>query len=812
MKLKNATFFLLLVLLLRPQVDVYSEVADYAKNGSLPGKTNNVIGPSTVVILGNESNSTDISAVNAPPAEYFGPINSKGLSNLESKAVAEDTKAEYELGVRYAEGNGVKTNLTKAYEWLRKAAQAGDLLAEKRIGEMLLEGEGVNTDIKEGVSWLEKAAKDGAIQAQLELGAMYLVGNAVSQDYVQSFNWFLKAAKQGNAHAQKNTGVMYAQGKGVTKDLEAARDWLEKAALQNEPEASFNLGMMYGSGDGVSKEPKKAFVWFQKAAVEGWPDAQYYVGEMYRMGEGVDKNLPEAVKWFVKAAQGNNSKAQYSLGSLYITGEGLPKDVNKAMELFTSAAKSGNPVAQNDLGYVFLNGYGIAPDYTKAYIWISAAAVQGYPRAEFTLGAMYQEGVGVPRDIVEALKWFFLAADQGFREAILRRAEVVSLMDSAQVEEAKRRANDFKPVTDHPILIDDFAAAVALLGSELQISVKIFGKTKSMLIDTGAEMTYVDAKYCDLLGKPLGRKTQLGLFYNGAEKSFYRCPEIRIGDRQFTPKAAGCENLEKIAMITGEPVDGVLGMNCLQDYVIGFDFNKDIFTIGGAVPETTKRTAFSIPLKKSADTGSYYIEARANESNPIRLEIDTGDQNFITLNDADWQKVFPNGKVKALAAEFVGATGQIGLGKLARLKNLMIGTNIYTNFIASVVPGSNLPSRLGLEFLRRHLVTIDYPNMMFYLLPSKHFGDSEEANMSGLHLLSINGKIMVYSIDKDSLASRTGIKPNDQILSFDGTDSASLKIRTVRAALKEKSGKEITIKIKRDEKILQFKFRLNRFI
>ena len=64
----------------------------------------------------------------------------------------------------------------QAVSWYRKAAQQGDAKAQSNLGVMYAKGEGVPEDDTQAVSWYRKAAQQGQAEAQHNLGVMYYLG------------------------------------------------------------------------------------------------------------------------------------------------------------------------------------------------------------------------------------------------------------------------------------------------------------------------------------------------------------------------------------------------------------------------------------------------------------------------------------------------------------------------------------------------------------------------------------------------------------------------------------------------------------
>ncbi|MBR0168943.1 MAG: sel1 repeat family protein, partial [Synergistaceae bacterium] len=80
---------------------------------------------------------------------------------------------QYNLGVEYDNGEGVRQEKAEAAYWYRKAADQGYASAQYNLGAMYYNGEGVRQDKSEGISWIRKAARQGfelAQSALLQLG------------------------------------------------------------------------------------------------------------------------------------------------------------------------------------------------------------------------------------------------------------------------------------------------------------------------------------------------------------------------------------------------------------------------------------------------------------------------------------------------------------------------------------------------------------------------------------------------------------------------------------------------------------------
>ena len=103
-------------------------------------------------------------------------------------------------------GGGDQSAPSTESDQLRLAAEQGDADAQFNLGVMYADGEGVPQDYQEAVKWYRLAAEQGYADAQANLGARYDTGRGVSQDYQEAVKWYRLAAEQGYTFAQFNLG------------------------------------------------------------------------------------------------------------------------------------------------------------------------------------------------------------------------------------------------------------------------------------------------------------------------------------------------------------------------------------------------------------------------------------------------------------------------------------------------------------------------------------------------------------------------------------------------------------------------------
>ena len=157
---------------------------------------------------------------------------------------------------------------------LRNVATEGDVAAQFDLGDKYLNGEGVPQDNTEAARWFRLAADQGHAGAQSNLGVMYRTGRGVPQDDGESLRWYRLAADQGHAGAQFNLGLTYGDGRGVPQDNGEAARWFRLAADQGHAEAQYFLGLLHGAGEGVPQDYVVAHKWANLAAAQGHENAR----------------------------------------------------------------------------------------------------------------------------------------------------------------------------------------------------------------------------------------------------------------------------------------------------------------------------------------------------------------------------------------------------------------------------------------------------------------------------------------------------------------------------------------------------------
>ena len=193
----------------------------------------------------------------------------------EEEAEARSSAQRKQLEAMAAAQAECQKALHEAEEAQRKrATNEGNAEAMFNLGLLYANGQGVTQDYVRARDWYEKAAEKGFPSAMGNLGVLYHNGQGVAQDYGKAREWYEKAAEKGFPRAMGNLGVLYHNDQGVAQDYAKAREWYEKAAANGNATAMLNLGQLYEEGWGVAQDYGKAREWYEKAADKGEPRAK----------------------------------------------------------------------------------------------------------------------------------------------------------------------------------------------------------------------------------------------------------------------------------------------------------------------------------------------------------------------------------------------------------------------------------------------------------------------------------------------------------------------------------------------------------
>lgn len=223
------------------------------------------------------------------------------------------------------------------------------------------------------------------------------------------------------------------------------------------------------------------------------------------------------------------------------------------------------------------------------------------------------------------------------------------------------------------------------------------GEKLLFMVDTGSPMTLVDKTLAAKLGDRLAT-IKLRTLYGTRNSGVYAAPKLFLGDRQlltgsnvfscgFTPQS----------IIAHRRINGILGMDCLRHYCLQLDFEARKMRMAEPGASAWDHPGAAFPIRFVWGGVPVIDHTGLVPGKGTNLLIDTGCHidGFVEKN--------------AINAGCLGWWYWL-FGK--RLSTCDWGGQTYSHLLVRRKENLNL---LGLRFLARHLVTLDFPNRVAYL-------------------------------------------------------------------------------------------------
>jgi hypothetical protein len=390
----------------------------------------------------------------------------------------------------------------------------------------------------------------------------------------------------------------------------------------------------------------------------------------------------------------------------------------------------------------------------------------------------------------------------------------------------------------------------------IQLNVKLNGIPLVFIYDTGAEhsiltnkeiavilnlkiLKEIDVFGADLLKKMTAYITEpinIELFKTKVIKQYFEpenAKKIRFSEDNYIEKTEEVEFFNKSEPILilekdifskeifSGVVSGILGASYFNNMMVEIDYKKEKLYLYPYNVLPKMKSYKEIPAKFNGNKPIINTILKINEKNDTtsaNLLLDTGCSiPLMLLENIDSKYKLPDKKVQGQIGIGLGGdiNGWIGLTNEMKIEEFSFG-NLITKFqdtdsFALTKSSFVRDGLIGNEILDRFTVLIDNINKKVYLKPNKDQKKTFKYDKSGLTLFA-SGKdlneIYVKYVIPGSPADIAGIKPEDRIIRIQGFSSKLWNMYRLTNLLRKKENKLIKLKIKRDNKKIDFRFRL----
>jgi TPR repeat protein len=205
----------------------------------------------------------------------------QAVTELEYAAEQGVPGAIWKLGRMYADGDGVKMNKARAYEYFRRlTATHGDdsagtpnarYLANAFVTLGLYHLDGIPGTLKADPNVAREMFRYAAAyfadpEAQYHLGRLYLLGKGAPKDAIQAARWLRLSANKGHHRAQALLGSMLFKGEDVSRQAALGLFWLIMAKDAATPDETW-ITDMYTSALAQASDTERAMA---RKYLEDW--------------------------------------------------------------------------------------------------------------------------------------------------------------------------------------------------------------------------------------------------------------------------------------------------------------------------------------------------------------------------------------------------------------------------------------------------------------------------------------------------------------------------------------------------------------
>jgi TPR repeat protein len=248
----------------------------------------------------------------------------------------------------------IKKDYSRAFHWMKKAADMEESNAMLQLGAMYCSGHGVKKDTEQGERWF-----DMAIRYRLDFTeriAILFHESKDMQDFPLAHKWYKRLDVEGNSSynkiAQLGSGLLYEYGDGVEQDYQTALEHYTKLAYQTL--GMLRLGLMYYYGKGVAVDYRKSFDLFTSATC-----GRYYgiklAPYVYNPNNLHGNDSQGDLVYCLVSDKEVRGEIYYYLGLQYKYGQFVPNDQRKAQHHFKEASSCGCKRAEYEVDYFHSN-------------------------------------------------------------------------------------------------------------------------------------------------------------------------------------------------------------------------------------------------------------------------------------------------------------------------------------------------------------------------------------------------------------------------------------------------------------------------
>jgi hypothetical protein len=323
------------------------------------------------------------------------------------------------------------------------------------------------------------------------------------------------------------------------------------------------------------------------------------------------------------------------------------------------------------------------------------------------------------------------------------------------------------------------------------------------IFDTGGHNLLTPATAAELGVKVEGKMPGTGVGSGVKDFGMTKVDALQVGDATFNHQLFGVldfipENVE------GTDVKGMIGFEVFKRFVTAIDYGTRHISL--IEPAAFTPIDLGTPIKFVFDGDMPEVEGTF-EGIPAKFHIDTGARDELTLTgpfvEANGLRAKHPKGVEAVDGWGVGGAAR---GYITRASEITIGPLKFPNVVTSLslqqkgaFSDASYQGNIGSGFLKRFIVTFDYPTQTMYLkeVKGRVQDDVGTYDRAGMWVNAVKDGVEVMDVTANGPAQAAGIKVGDIITAVEGHPMSTVPLSVMRRNLRDmKEGTVVTLTIK----------------
>jgi len=354
--------------------------------------------------------------------------------------------------------------------------------------------------------------------------------------------------------------------------------------------------------------------------------------------------------------------------------------------------------------------------------------------------------------------------------------------------------------TPRPCVV--LSSKIATDGDFVTLPVKVGGQSLVFVVDTGAPTTALDSKFAQTLALA-GEKERSAAIPYRIDRSLYLPPAMTVmgtesGEIPFPPGCAvACRDLSFIREASSFPVQGVLGMDFLENYAVELDLVEGRLQLLDAAT-LPKQAAHDAMIEMEIDWRQPNVETKSGET-VMQALIDTGALASLYIQREPYEYLAKDRQLRERVFEIdVNGEKKVKTNSEGWLRELRLGPFAHRYLY---VDGPNRCCLLGLYYWRRYKCIFDFPAKTVYLDKSPFFDVRDDSDHCGIYVEPVPGVERERRIAYVALGSEAHwlkLQPGDRLISIDGKAVESESVASIYRRLSFRHQRKCELVIARD--------------